>query len=275
MEIDCELKSADDDDMCKEWPSAHLCESDVKEKIQSIHSTFIHNDALHQICMPSGVLHRTENRMSLVNLYGPQTFEESLIDPLKTLRRDILPRFLRSSHFSEMVRCLSSIERLPPASDLDLPIPPTNLHFDSLDDLPPSRKFHLREVVENRHLYQNFLAYTQKCFCSENLICYRMVAIFEERIAAHEPCSDIAWDIFRFFVADGSAYEISIEFCKRKAIMLELANPRAQTFEFVKASAMNVSLYRIHLDAHLIPYSTHTALIQYVYSTHIMRMQHV
>jgi hypothetical protein len=29
-----------------------------------------------------------------VNLYGPETFEESLIDPIKTMKRDILPRFL-------------------------------------------------------------------------------------------------------------------------------------------------------------------------------------
>lgn len=186
------------------------------------------------------MLERTTQRIKRVNIYGPQTFEESLVDPLKTLKRDILPRFLRSSLFDEMNMRLGSVERLPTAGELATPVPPSRLNFNNLEELPHDRRFHLKEVVENQHLYQSFLKYTQKCFCSENLICYRMVTLFEERIEAKQPCQDLAWDIFRYFVAEGSAYEISIEFAKRKAIMLELAKPKHDTFEFVKKSAMNV-----------------------------------
>ena len=240
--LDRELEEAEEGKADDSWPSIYLSESAVKEKIDLIVEKFISDDAPFQICFPSAVLERTNARMKRVNIYGPQTFEEALLDPLKTMRRDILPRFTRSKFFSDMVERMASIEHLPSASELDTPVPPTKLKFDSLDELPLDRRFHLKEVVECRHLFQCFLAYTQKCFCSENLICYRMVTLFEERVEAKEPCSDIAWSIFRYFVAEGSAYEISIEFAKRKAIMLDLAKPKAHTFEFVKKSSLNVSL---------------------------------
>jgi hypothetical protein len=243
--IDKELRGLDENEISTEWPSQYLSKDAVKEKLDIIHSKFIHNDAPYQICFPHVVLERTTERIKRVNIYGPQTFEESLVDPLKTLKRDILPRFLRSHFFATMNTRLESIQRLPSAGDLATPIPPSRLSFN-LEELPHDRRFHLKEVVDNRYLYQEFLKYTQKCFCSENLICYRMVTLFEERIEAKEPCEDLAWDIFRYFVAEGSAYEISIEFAKRKAIMLELAKPKHDTFEFVKKSSLNVrSLFNI------------------------------
>jgi hypothetical protein len=126
---------------------------------------------------------------------------------------------------------------------LELPVPPNSLTFHSADEIPASRRFHLQELVENRFLYGKFLSYLQQCFCSENLVCYRMVTLFEELMLAKRPpaaISDLAWDIYRFFVADGAAYEISIEFACRKAIMLQLAKPKLDTFEFVKRSSLSM-----------------------------------
>lgn len=236
-QIDQELKGIPESEISLEWPSEYLSESAVKEKVQKIHSQYIHPDAESQICFPHTVLQRTEWRIHHINIYGPETFEESLIDPIKTMKRDILPRFLRSNFFTEMTARLKSIETLPASSDLEIPDPPNSLVFNSIDEIPPTRRFHLKEIVENRLLYGKFLTYLQKCFCSENLICYRMVTLFEEKIIAKQPVANIAWDIYRFFVAEGSAYEISIEYSNRKSIMLQLAKPNIDTFDFVKKSA--------------------------------------
>lgn len=230
------------EDIPTEWPSVYLTEASVKERIDKIHSIFIHSDADSQICIPYDVLQRTERRIQLVHLYGPETFEESLKDPIKTMKRDILPRFLRSAFYLDMMSRLHSIETLPPSTDLEYPEPPNTLVFASLEEVPSSRKFHLSELVTNRYLYSKFLLYLQKCFCSENLICYRLVTYFEELCAAKEigQCTDIAWTIYRFFVADGGAYEISIEYANRKAIMLQLAKPKLDTFEIVKKSSYSM-----------------------------------
>lgn len=241
--IDKELQSLPSDQIPTDWPSAYVSESSVRESVGRIHSLFIHASADSQICLPSDVLERTERRIALVNLYGPETFEESLIDPIKTMKRDILPRFLRSTFYLDMMRRLRSVEVLPTAADLELPIPPNSLTFQSAEEIPADRRFKLQEIVENRHLYGKFLSYLQQCFCSENLICYRMVTLFEEMVLTKKPSADIAdlaWDIYRFFVADGAVYEISIEFASRKAIMLQLAKPRLDTFDFVKRSSLSM-----------------------------------
>jgi hypothetical protein len=262
-QIDSELRDCSPDEIPTEWPSIYLSESSVKEKIEKIHATFIHSDAEAQICFPHDVLQRTEKRIQLVRLYGPETFEESLIDPIKTMKKDILPRFLRSTFSSEMIRRLKSIETLPRGTDLEVPDPPNTLVFQTLNEVPPSRKFHLIELVENRLLYAKFLAYLQSCFCAENLVCYRMVTLFEELLAGKQPVADLAWDIYRFFVAEGSAYEISIEFANRKAIMLQLAKPRADTFELVKKSAFSM-LKTIYVSFKSTP--EYAELAQYVRS---------
>lgn len=178
-------------------------------------------------------------RLDYINHYGPEVFEESLIDPLKTMKRDIIPRFLRSPFYTELVARLKSIETLPTASELEVPIPPTSLSFENTD-LSADRKFHLHEVVECRLLYSKFLTYLQGCFCSENLICYRLVTLFEEKMAAKQPVAAITWDIYRFFVAEGSAFEISLEYSNRKAILLQLAKPKPDCFATVKKSAYSM-----------------------------------
>ena len=237
--LDLELKDLSDEEIDHTWPSQYLSESSIREKIDRIYSLFIDNNAELQICFPHVVLERTMTRLNLINYYGPEAFEESLIDPLKTMKRDILPRFLRSNYYSELSFRLKSIETLPSASELEIPIPPTNLSFDP-SQLSSERRFHLHEVVECRLLYTKFLSYLQGCFCSENLICYRMISLFEEKMITKQSVTSITWDIYRFFVAEGSAFEISLEYSNRKAILLQLAKPKIDCFAMVKKSAYSM-----------------------------------
>jgi hypothetical protein len=47
-----------------------------------------------------------------------------------------------------------------------------------------------------------------------------------------------AWDVYRFFVAPGSAYEINLSVRQRKDIMIALARPEQRMFDVLKATAM-------------------------------------
>ena len=48
--------------------------------------------------MAAKVAENTKRRMKLLDLYGPDVFSEALLDPLKTINRDVLPRFLASEN---------------------------------------------------------------------------------------------------------------------------------------------------------------------------------
>eukprot|EP00968_Pinguiococcus_pyrenoidosus_P008002 scaffold561_cov254-Pinguiococcus_pyrenoidosus.AAC.8 len=74
--------------------------------------------------LPSAVKTRTEKRLEHIALYGPQVFDECLLDPLKTLDVDIQPRFLRSPLYQEMLEMCSYIyETEAQPEELDTPVP--------------------------------------------------------------------------------------------------------------------------------------------------------
>ena len=62
-------------------------------------------------------------RIKLFHLYGPEVFEVACLDPIKTMRKDILPRFCRSPIFETMIQRLSSCDPPPPAIALHVPLP--------------------------------------------------------------------------------------------------------------------------------------------------------
>jgi hypothetical protein len=235
------LDSMSEEDIHNNWPSNTIREDVVRAKVDEIYREFILDSAPTQICFPHDILERTAERTKRLNYYGPGVFTESLFDPIKTLRRDIYPRFSKSQHFAELKKRMKSLEILPSANELSLPLPPSSLfNIASIDEIPVTRRFSFNEIVDCAFLVNKFMIYLQKQFCSENLICYRMIRVFEERLREHLNASDEAWDIYIFFVAEGSAYEVSLDFTARKNIMLGLANAKSGIFSQVERSVMTM-----------------------------------
>lgn len=250
-EVDKMLDSMNDQEMHDSWPSTIVSEERIRAKVDEIYQEFILDSAPTQICFPAAVLDRTKERTRRLNYYGPGVFAESLFDPIKTLRRDIIPRFIRSQHHAELNKRLALLETLPNASTLQIPLPPNSvLNFGSIDELPDSRRFTFNEVLDCSSLFNKFMAYLQKCYCSENLICHRMIRVFEERSAEKLDVSNNAWDIFLYFVAEGSAFEISLDYASRKEIMLGLASANSGIFNAVLRSVVTM------LHAHFTTYQT-------------------
>jgi hypothetical protein len=57
-----------------------------------------------------------------------------------------------------------------------------------------------------------------------------------------------AWKIYQFFVAPGSAFEVSIHYLHRKEVMLSMAKPRQGMFSHIKRSAM--TMLRTNFEAY-------------------------
>lgn len=68
--------------------------------------------------------------MKQINYYGPKIFDEIIIDPIKTMKKDILPRFLVSFLYDRMIHNLLSCDPPPPSANMSVPPPSTyNAYF--------------------------------------------------------------------------------------------------------------------------------------------------
>jgi hypothetical protein len=183
--------------------------------------------------MPAKVRDHTIKRLALFHIYGSEVFIEALFDPLKTMRKDILPRFLVSDHYRELLRRLDSISTLPPASSLEVQAPESDTKVDTLTqkDLNSGlADLDVLDSINDRTIYAAFLSYLRSIVSSENLLCMRMIFLFREIFKVPGPslqsrASDMAWTIFKFFIAPGSAFEISLSTRRRKEVMHRLAAP--------------------------------------------------
>ena len=221
------------------WPSS-FDKAVALRKIDVILVKYLNNDSTSQVCISDPLIEKTMKRIKLLHLYGPEVFAEATREPIKTMKKDILPRFLASDGFRRMIANVSSCEPTPPpASDLKVP-PPESwlLTISSIEDLPDSRKFQLDEVLNCLQLYNEFLSFLRQRVSSENLICVRMIDIFEELIFNSElkEASKQAWKIYQYFVAPGAAYEVSIHHIHRKHVMLEMAEPKKGMFSRIRHS---------------------------------------
>lgn len=98
-------------DLSTTWPSSSIDRAAVVEVMQSIYEEFLdEEEAPELICISKEMLDRTRKRMELIDLFGPEVFMEATLDPIKTVKRDILPRFIVSELYKQM---MAHIEALP------------------------------------------------------------------------------------------------------------------------------------------------------------------
>lgn len=219
------------------WPSTKISENDVRIKIDEIFNEFIAHHAPSQICISADVYLRTQTRISLLHIYGTYVFDESLLDPFRTLKRDILPRFFNSKLYQEMIYRDTFVCNDAEVKDLHPPHPPSQSvlqhpHFKN------GHHFDLNDILSYKELFSKFSIYSKKFYCIENLYCYRMIELFEIQacLRIDENVKDMAWNIYRFFVAEHSVHEVSISGGHRKKIMLQMGAPTWKMFEPIKQS---------------------------------------
>lgn len=222
------------------WPSIKLRETAVRAHAQKIWDDYLSEETQFQVCLRADVFRRTLNRLGRVDLYGPDVFQESLVEPIKTLRRDTLPRFLNSDLYEEMLANMESLKSLPSWDSLQVSPPTTSiLNVINPKDLTETKRFTLDELLSDTFLFKEFLHVMNKSHSAENLLCVRMIAIFVELMTAKDikGAKEEAWKIFRYFVAPGSAFEVSLYSLHKKEVMLALAMPNIHMFDELKKSA--------------------------------------
>ena len=264
------------------WPSRIVIRDWVEKDVVRLWNKYLSNDSPNQICMPSKVLINTIKRLKLLHIYGPRVFDETLIDPQKTLGRDILPRFANSPVYQDMRKRLTGLLDLPESNMLEAPSP-------DLSRITPARCafLNISTAMEDRLVYDELLAYMQSLYASENILATRMIRVYRamwanENVGIHglgvsskpakpvsgaptaaastttvfksvktaedmQAINDFGWRVYNYFIAPGSAFEVCISIRQSKDIMWKLAIPTADMFDKAEQSAL-VTL-RDHFNA--------------------------
>lgn len=222
------------------WPSATVTQEAMETSANDIVDAYLSESAAQQVMLPHVVKTRTEKRLRHLPAYGTTVFDECLIDPIKTMRRDIMPRFIRSPLYQEM---LTVKDYQADNRELVTPHPPSSIiDYLSFEDFQGSRTFSLNEIVNDKYLYSVMLKFLQRTFSSENLTCAREIQIYDELLASGEleSAKRKALDIYHYYLLPGALFEVSSSCNVRKDIALSLADPQPNMFHEVKAGVLEM-----------------------------------
>ena len=84
------------------WTSTMLQKDAVLKHVRAIWERYCAASSPYEICIDKAMLARTGFRLRNVHHYGPLVFEEATIDPSKTVKKDMLPRFLASACYRDL-----------------------------------------------------------------------------------------------------------------------------------------------------------------------------
>jgi hypothetical protein len=191
----------------------------------------------------------------MLHAYGPDIFDEAMLDPIKTIRRDIMPRFTASPYCAELETRAESINELPSAISLTVPPPISCAISEALCSGSRSPDLSLMDFLDDRHLYSIFLKYLKSIVSSENLLCVTMIRQFDALVQSvskrdsqtHGNFADpknfaireSAWTIYLYFVAPGSPFEVSVSHARRREIMYGLAEPSVELFKAAELTSFD------------------------------------
>lgn len=232
-----------DDKFSSSWPSMKVSRSEVLKAMDKIVDTYLIHDSPHEISIHSEVRANTLQRITHVDLYGPDVFTEATIEPLQTLQKNILPRFLKSDAYIKLNKRLHVSASLPSKEQLLVP-PPSGSVVEKATpvDFPQDREFEFEEVMKCHILYGEFLKFLHRSKCSGNLLCVRLISLFEDAMCSgrQDKAENFMWTIYSYFIARGSAYEIQSFKADEKEFMVSMVKPTVDMFSELKYSLLHI-----------------------------------
>lgn len=168
------------------WSMVEKLCVEAERAAQRVYALYIADDAPTQICMSTKVYRNTLHRMNQLALYGPDVFAEACLDPILTLCKDIMPRFIKTDIYRDYKQRLLECASLPLSSSLSVSAPAVDLGLYAESDKLPTRRFTLEELLREGFLYGEFLDFLKRRVCAENLQCYRLIVIYEDAMLAKD-----------------------------------------------------------------------------------------
>ncbi|KAJ0404618.1 hypothetical protein ATCC90586_001187 [Pythium insidiosum] len=217
-----------------------------KEMADKIWADYLSLNSPNEVSLPSEDRNETMERMKKPAEYRSKLFDVALQDAVKTLQKDTLGRFLKSPQYTEMQNKVLAVHEMIKAKAFDnegsyhIDVPLKTSLAD--DKIASTKEFPLDEILNDKILFTEMLDYLEKKFKAENLKCARQIRRFEE-LALEKKSDDLkefAWNLYLYFIAPGSPYEVSCTNLDRKSVQLRLGCPIKTMFEPIKENTMLV-----------------------------------
>jgi EF-hand domain pair len=256
------------------WPSMsdHLT---ITAHANNIYQTYL--GSMNAISTTKEIMQRTSKRLQLIHLYGPHIFDEACMDPLKTAKKGVLSRFLKSNIAKTLIMEISSCENLEAinAADLDQivaspslsPSMDTDTTISSSSDQqpPPSIPLLSPHTTDSQELsrllgcimvtptpYTSLLKFIRDN--DETLIpkfyCIRLIYIFMEHTQQNDlqAASEVAWLIYKHFLIQWTPFElVGLAPADKKAVLFEFAAPTIHTFTSIRKHCENYILLAVRV----------------------------
>uniref|UniRef100_K3X4P2 RGS domain-containing protein n=1 Tax=Globisporangium ultimum (strain ATCC 200006 / CBS 805.95 / DAOM BR144) TaxID=431595 RepID=K3X4P2_GLOUD len=217
-----------------------------KEMADRIWQDYLSLNSPNEVSLPSQDREQTMERMKKPGEFRGKLFDVAMQDAIKTLQKDTLQRFLNSPQYNEMSAKVTQVHDLmvkkalevDGAYQIDMPTKTTLTD----DKIASTKEFSLDDILNDKILFSEMLEYLEKKFKAENLKCARQIRRFEE-LALEKKADDLksfAWDVYLYFIAPGSPYEVSCTNLDRKSVQLRLGCPIKSMFEPIKENTMLV-----------------------------------
>jgi hypothetical protein len=178
------------------WEKQALSEDidvQIQKSLEKMSAGFLSAHSRYEICISAGMIERTEKRMKNYKVYGPEVFKEACIDPMDTLIKDILPRFVVSDTFVDMEYFAQKFASLPQtgpsdfeeltASDLMLSAYQSQLLTES--DVIEYCKDDVSMYFRDPLLYEYFFRYLKRIHAQENLLCVAQINRYNKAYEAY------------------------------------------------------------------------------------------
>nr|CCA15124.1 cleavage induced hypothetical protein [Albugo laibachii Nc14] len=216
-----------------------------KNLADRIWADFLSTNSPCEVSLPSEDRLITMERLKFPGVYRQNLFEVAVKDAVKTLQKDTLGRFLKSPQFTDMETIFRAVlERMntgaveDTAFDSDLP---TKIALTEAR-INLSSEYTLDEILDDKILFREMLEYLENKFKAENLKCTHHILRFEH-LADQKIGDDLkvyAWNIYLYYLAPGSPYEVSCTALDRKFAQLRLGCPERSMFHPIKESTLAV-----------------------------------
>ena len=200
----------------------------LKTQAETIfHQYFEGDESPYEIFIPSDLVFRTCLRMKYSSLYGHHVFSEALEFALGTIP-NLHSSFLETPTHTKLMSYIKLCRPLPSKETLQVPYP-NDEHEDSLEFISAD------QINYDSRVYESLLSYSKLSGSEGCVLGYRLLFLFHDALYRHQKdlLEDLAWTIYRYYVATGSCYQLPLSSIMVNEIMRNLATPTNQMFDYL------------------------------------------
>ena len=206
----------------------------LANQMEKICFLYFDQNALYKVHLRRDLFDRLKLRIKYKSLYNHEVFGE-VLDVVMSKMSNLQKIFLTTPEYLQMMIFLAN-NVLPIRGSMATLSP-----IKKLTELSPNENFKIDskcfiQIHYNANFYEHFLSYSTLRGCEGCVLGCRLLHMFQDPNNRFDKIflEETAWKVYRYFIAVGSCYKLSISSLVAKEIMRNLAMPKLTMFADIK-----------------------------------------